>query len=201
MNLPQNKNQIQYVLAGSVPASNLKFLLHRLRGLCEQAAVSDNCFEDHEAVYTIKSSTTSSSSVSFRVRRSLAHTDAPHQVRYLGAVEGNDKNRAATMRNCIEVDTNDSITSFLEQIGFQFDHETILRGFLFRKGAMRITVSRLHKIPEKGVFSNMLPMTDSYLVELTLNTLVQQDSLCLEMRAFAEHLKPIVLLEKIEPKR
>lgn len=54
MNLPQNKNQIQYILAGSVPASNLKFLLHRLRGLCEQAAVSDNCFEDHEAVYTIK---------------------------------------------------------------------------------------------------------------------------------------------------
>lgn len=119
----------------------------------------------------------------------------------IGTVEGNDKNRAATMRNCIEVDTNDSITSFLEQIGFQFDHETILRGFLFRKGAMRITVSRLHKIPERGVFSNMLPMTDSYLVELTLNTLVQQDSLCLEMRAFAEHLKPIVLLEEIEPKR
>ena len=72
---------------------------------------------------------------------------------------------------------------------------------MFRKGAMKITVARLHKIPEKGVFTNALPMTDSYLVELTLNTLVQQDTLCDDMKTFAENLKPLVVLDKIEVKR
>ena len=119
----------------------------------------------------------------------------------LGNVEGSDKNRAATMRSCIEVETSDNITSFLEQMGFKFDYETILRGYLFRKGAMRITVSRLHKILQKGDFSNIQPITNSYLVELTLNTLVQQDALCDEMKTFSEYLKPIVVLDKIEKKR
>ena len=105
------------------------------------------------------------------------------------------------MRSCIEVDATENITSFLEQIGFQFDHETILRGYLFKKGHMRICVSRLHKIPEKGKFQNAMQMTDSFLVELTLNTLVQQDSLCEEMKTFAEYLKPIVVLDKLDQKR
>jgi Med18 protein. len=105
------------------------------------------------------------------------------------------------MRSCIEVDCTENITSFLEHIGFQFDHETILRGYLFKKGPMKICVSRLHKIPEKGLFQNAMQMTDSYLVEITLNTLVQQDSLCDDMRAFAEYLKPIVVLDKLDAKR
>ena len=105
------------------------------------------------------------------------------------------------MRNCIEVDTTENATEYLESIGFVFDHETIFKGFVFRKGNMRITVSRLHKIPEKGIFTNKMPMTDSYLVELTLNAPVQQDSLCEEMKAFAEHLKPMVVLDRIEVKR
>ena len=66
---------------------------------------------------------------------------------------------------------------------------------------MKICVSRLHKIPEKGLFQNAMQMTDSYLVEVTLNTLVQQDSLCDDMRSFAEYLKPIVVLDKLDAKR
>ena len=54
MNMNQQQNHIQYILAGSVPSSNLKFLLHRLKGLCDQAAITENYFEDHEAVYIIK---------------------------------------------------------------------------------------------------------------------------------------------------
>jgi len=199
MSVSQHKNQIQYILIGSVPSNNFKFLLNRLRGLCEQAASSDNWFEDHEAVYLIKGGSTNS--VSLRVRRSLLHPDASHQLRYLGNVEGMDKNRAATMRSCIEVETSDDITTFLEAMSFRFDYETILRGHVFRKGAMKITVSRLHKIVQKGDFTNIQPITNSYLVELTLNTLVQQDALCEEMKQFAEYLKPLVVLDKIEHKR
>ena len=105
------------------------------------------------------------------------------------------------MRSCIEVDATDNIIPFLEYIGFQFDHETTLRGYLFKKGRMKICVSKLHKIPEKGKFQNAMQMTDSFLVEMTLSTLVQQDSLCDEMKAFAEYLKPIVVLDKLDQKR
>lgn len=54
MNQIKGRNQIQYILVGSVPTSNLKYLLHRLRGLCEEAALQDKYFEDHEAVYVMK---------------------------------------------------------------------------------------------------------------------------------------------------
>ena len=54
MNQIKGRNQIQYILVGSVPTSNLKYLLHRLRGLCEEAALQDKYFEDHEAVYAMK---------------------------------------------------------------------------------------------------------------------------------------------------
>ena len=54
MNQIKGRNQIQYILVGSVPTGNLKFLLHRLRGLCEEAALQDKYFEDHESVYVMK---------------------------------------------------------------------------------------------------------------------------------------------------
>ena len=119
----------------------------------------------------------------------------------LGTSETGEKSRSASMRSCIEVDATDNLTQFLEHIGFQFDHETILRGYLFKKGRIKICVSKLHKIPERGKFQNAMQMTDSVLVEMTLNTLVQQDSLCDEMKAFAEYLKPIVILDKLDQKR
>ncbi|XP_004207342.1 mediator of RNA polymerase II transcription subunit 18 [Hydra vulgaris] len=197
----QNKNQIQYILVGSVPASNFKFLLHRLKGLCDNAVLSETMYEDHEAIYIIKNQTSGAVTVSLSVKRSLLNPEKAHRIQYLGNVEGMNLNRAATMRSIIEVETSDNISTYLEQLGFQFDYETLLRGYSFYKGPMRINVSRLHKIPERGNLSNIMPMTDSYLVELTLHTLVQQDSLCEEMKAFAEHLKPIVVLDKIEQKR
>ena len=54
--------------------------------------------------------------------------ESSHTAWILGSVEGIDKNRAASMRSCIEVDASENITSFLENMGFQFDYETILRG-------------------------------------------------------------------------
>ena len=47
------QNQIQYYLQGSSPSANKDALLHRLRGLCDNAAEADNLFEDHEMVYII----------------------------------------------------------------------------------------------------------------------------------------------------
>jgi len=203
MSVSEHNNQIQYILTGSVEEKNFKFLVNRLRGLCDGGASAtthhDNLFDDHEAVYVIKSGNTNN--VSLRVRRSLAHPNAPHQLRYLGNVEGLDKNRSATMRSCMEVETSDNISTFLEHMGFRFDYETVLKGYLFRKGLLRITVARLYKVMERGDLSNITPITNSYIVELTLNTLVQDDALCEQMKTFAEYLKPIVLLDKIEQKR
>lgn len=193
------QNQIQYYLQGSVPSASLSSLHHRLQGLCDNAAGNNNNnFEDHEMVYNLKGS---SSSVTFRVRRSLLSPDALWQMRYLGSPEGGgDKSRVASMRSCIEVATTDNISLFLEEIGFRFDHELVLKGRLYRKGPMRIAVSKIFKVPMRGDITRIQPLTDSHLVELTANTAVQQDPLAEEMKAFAEHLKPMTVLARSDLK-
>ena len=71
--------------------------------------------------------------------------DLSHTAWILGSVEGIDKNRAASMRSCIEVDASENITNFLENMGFQFDYETILRGTFpidYSKYFVRISLSQ-----------------------------------------------------------
>lgn len=65
---------------------------------------------------------------------------------------------------------------------------------MFRKGRMKITVSKIFKI-------NQEPISQSYLVELSVLAPSGQDGLAEEMRQFAEQLKPLVQLDKIDYKR
>lgn len=65
---------------------------------------------------------------------------------------------------------------------------------MFRKGRMKITVSKLFRM------GSAQPFTESYLVELSVLT-ASQDGIGNEMVQFAEKLKPLVKLEKIDYKR
>eukprot|EP00794_Sanderia_malayensis_P006926 gene6926-7704_t len=182
------QSQIQYYLQGSVLSANHGALVHRLKGLADNVSENETTFEDHEMVYILKSG---SSNVTFRVRRSILSPDSLWQIRYLGSPEGvGDRSRAAAMRTCIKVATTDNVSLFLEEIGFRFDHELVLKGHLFKKGKMRISVSKIFRVPNRGDVIRIQPLTDSYLVELTATSGVQQDDLAEEMKAFAEHLKP-----------
>lgn len=76
---------------------------------------------------------------------------------------------------------------------------------MFRKGRMKITVSKIFKvgsgIPLKPGEPNNEPISQSYLVELSVLAPTGQDAIGEEMRQFAEQLKPLVQLEKIDFKR
>lgn len=57
-----------------------------------------------------------------------------------------DKSRPTILRNSIDVATTPTIVDFLTEMGFRMDFEYILRGYMFRKGRMKITVSKIFKV-------------------------------------------------------
>lgn len=59
---------------------------------------------------------------------------------------------------------------------------------------MKISVSKIFKI-------NQEPISQSYLVELSVLAPSGHETIAEDMRVFAEKLKPLVLLEKIDYKR
>lgn len=95
-----------------------------------------------------------------------------------------------------------SIVEFLTELGCRVDFEFTNRGYMFRKGRMKITVSKIFKIgpmSPKDVYNE--PISQSYLVELSVLAPAGQDAIAEDMRSFAEQLKPLVHLEKIDFKR
>jgi len=46
------------------------------------------------------------------------------------------------------VATTPTIVDFLTEMGFRMDFEYILRGYMFRKGRMKITVSKIFKVSD-----------------------------------------------------
>lgn len=205
------QNQLEYLLQGSADKTSLPNLLHRLRGLCDNAAPiefgakdkSVETFSDHEIIYTLRSGT---NSVTLRARRSLDAATAPWQLRYVGQAEMGDKSRASLVRSCIEVATSDNLTSFLEELGFRFECDYVLKGYYFYKGPIRVVVSQVYKHFSHGSTTavgdaNLEAISDSYLVEISLMTAVQQDSVAEELKTFAEHLKPLVHLEKVDHRK
>lgn len=192
------QNQLEYFLQGSIGKDSVHTLLHRLRGLCDGVSRQVTTFGDHEMVFTLGNS---SSNISFRVRHSLDDPKAPWQLRYVGQSEMGDKSRSTLLRSCVEVSTSDNLITFLKELGFKYESEFVLKGYYFVKGHMRIIVSQVCRVINVNDPQSAQPISDSYLVEISLMTTVQQDTLAEEIKAFAELLKPLVHLEKIDHRK
>ncbi|XP_005428318.2 mediator of RNA polymerase II transcription subunit 18 [Geospiza fortis] len=136
-----------------------------------------------------------------RARRSMDRRGMPWHLRYLGQPEIGDKNRHALVRNCVDIATSDNLTDFLVEMGFRMDHEFVAKGHVFRKGIMKIVVYKIFRILMPGNTESIEPLSLSYLVELNVVAPAGQDIVSDDMRNFAEQLKPLVHLEKIDPKR
>ncbi|KAG1926720.1 mediator of RNA polymerase II transcription subunit 18 [Pimephales promelas] len=190
-------NMMEYLLQGSVLEQSLESLLHRLRGLCDN--MEPESFADHELVYLLKGQ--QGNPFLLRARRSLLHPAAPWHLRYLGQPEVGDKSRLALVRNCVDVSASHGLPEVLNEMGFRMDHEFVAKGQLFRKGAMKVVVSKLSRVLVPGNTDNTEPLSLSYLVELSVLAPAGQDTVSEDMRSFAEQLKPLVHLEKIDPKR
>jgi len=196
------RTQQEYLLQGSIQDNVVEDLLHRLRGLCDNADSHPESFHDHEMIYSIRSSTGQTTSV--RVRRCLEpdKKDMPWHLRYLGQPELGDKNRATLVRSCVDVAVSKNVTAFLQEMGFKLDFEFTSKGFLFKRGRMKVIVAKVKRIPPNipGMDPGMVgeDISKSYLVELSVVAPSGQEGLGEEVKQFAEQLKPLVNLQKID---
>lgn len=196
----------EYLLQGSVLDQYVEVLLHRLRGLCDNVDSGPESFNDHELSFILRGNSPSANTppiLPLRVRRALDVPDAPWQLRYVGQHEIGDKNRPTVVRSSIDMACSSTIVEFLTELGCRLDFEYIARGYMFRKGRMKITVSKIFKM---GGMTNkpgesVEPISQSYLVELSVLAPSGQDAIAEDMRIFAEQLRPLVQLEKIDYKR
>lgn len=141
--------------------------------------------------------------LSLRIRKAQ-DVDAPYQLRYVGQSELGDRTRPTIVRSSLDIACTASIVEFLTEMGCRIDFEYVNRGYMFRKGRMKITVSKIFKVsgmPLKPGDTYNEPISQSYLVELSVLATSGQDAIGEDMRVFAEQLKPLVQLEKIDFKR
>lgn len=193
----------EYLLQGSVLDQYVEVLLHRLRGLCDNVDTGPESFHDHELCLTLQGITPGGPVLPLRVRRALDVPDAPWQLRYIGQHELGDKNRPTVVRSSIDMACSSTVLDFLTALGCRIDFEYISRGYMFRKGRMKVTVSKIFKVGGMATKpgESVEPISQSYLVELSVLAPSGQDAIAEDMRVFAEQLKPLVHLEKIDYKR
>ncbi|XP_064384123.1 mediator of RNA polymerase II transcription subunit 18-like [Halichondria panicea] len=185
---PPNQQLYEFLLVGSVSDSELPSLLHRLRGLADFATCGGIAFIDKEQTYKIEIGNTRSV---VRVRQSLDNAEAPLQLIYTGQLDLGDANRPAGVRSCVHTACSNSAAECLKEIGFMAVYELILRGYVFRKGQMKIAVFKLYQPSGEGTgVAGAQLLSEHYLVELSAVTTSGHDNVGMEMRAFAEQLKP-----------
>ncbi|GFN76131.1 mediator of RNA polymerase ii transcription subunit 18 [Plakobranchus ocellatus] len=205
---PSLKNiapQQEYLLQGSILDAHRDTLLHRLRGLCDNAESSFEMFNDYEAVYTLRNSSTTQQNdpFLFRVRRALDHPDAADHIRYLGNAEiGLGDRRPTLVRACLDVACSKNVREFLTEMGFRMDHDYVARGVFFHKGRMKVMVYKIYKLIQPGITDakNLEQLGNSHVVELSVVAPLGQEQIGEDMKNFADQLKPLVLLEKLDHK-
>lgn len=190
----------EYLLQGSILEAHRDILLHRLNGLCDNVDTGPEKFHDHEIVYTLKGAP-AVQAVILRVRHALDHPQDPWHVRYLGQADVGDKSRHTLVRSCIDLSVSENIGIFLSEMGFVLDYEYVVKGYMFRKGRLKVTVSKIMKVNSPGTPETAEPFTVSYLVELSVIAPHGQDQIQEDMKNFAEQLKPLVHLEKVDHRR
>jgi mediator of RNA polymerase II transcription subunit 18 len=192
----------EYLLQGSILDAHVDVLKHRLRGLCDNVDSGQETFHERELVYSIQGTT--SQPLNLRVRRSVdpvaLAADVPWQLRYIGQPELG--NRPTIVRSCYDIACSDNAVEFLTELGCRLEFEYVAKGFLFRKGRMKVTVSKIFKPPPLGAPSESNdPLTNSHLVELSVLAPSGGVAVADDMKNFAEQLRPLVILDKIDPRR
>ncbi|XP_054929685.1 mediator of RNA polymerase II transcription subunit 18 isoform X2 [Dermacentor andersoni] len=81
------------------------------------------------------------------------------------------------------------------------DFEFVLKGHMFQKGRMKVIVAKVFRLVQQGNPESIEPVSNSHIIELSVLAPTGQESLGDEMKAFADQLKPLVELEKIDHTR
>jgi len=188
----------EYLLQGSVLDSHVEHLNHRLRGLCDNVDAGQEKFQEKEMVFRIQGT---NSNLTLRVRHSLdPHARIPWQLRYVGQPEMSQK--STVVRSCYDIACSSNVVEFLTELGCRLEYEYVAKGFIFRKGRIKVTVSRVYKIGTNPPnIDNLEPVTDSWLVEVSVLAPSGNDAVGEDMKSFADQLRPLVILEKFDLRR
>ncbi|XP_041471883.1 mediator of RNA polymerase II transcription subunit 18-like [Lytechinus variegatus] len=187
--------QQEYLLVGSITDSACEALLLRLKALCDNVETPET-FRDHEMVFVLRGQ--NQQTAVLRARRSVNPPSSSWQLRYIGQNDVSDKSRMVTVRSYQDCATSKNLPGFLDEIGFKLDYEFVAEGHMFRKGRLKITVSKLFKFSQPGLPESSLdPMTNSRLVELSVVAPSGSENVPEDMRLFAEQLKPLVIVDKL----
>ncbi|XP_072172109.1 mediator of RNA polymerase II transcription subunit 18-like [Diadema setosum] len=184
--------QQEYLLVGSIIDSASEALLLRLKALCDNVETPET-FRDLEKVYLVRGP---NQQAVLRARCSFNPPAQSWQLRYIGQSDVSDKSRTVTVRSYQDCATSENLPNFLEEIGFKLDYEFVTEGYMFRKGRLKITMSKLYKF-NQAAEGKLEPVSGSHLVELSVVAPSGSENVAEDMRTFAEQLKPLVVVDKI----
>lgn len=187
----------QYLLQGSILDESVEILLQKLKGMCDSSDDSSIRYKEHEIVYSMREP--SNQTVSVRVNKILKPAGQPCLLTYLGQPEIGDKNRPTTVRTCVEVNCTNNVCSFLQDLGFVMDFDFITQGWHFHKNRLRVTVKKIYRVHPTNLDMST-PMSKSHLIEVSLISSAGVEQAPNEVQAFCEQLKPLVNLEKYDPR-
>lgn len=190
----------EYLLQGTVLDESVDLILHRLRGMADNTEESSIRFKEHETVYSMRESN-STGLVSVRVRKSLLTPEQPPTLCYLGHPELGDKGRPSTVRTCVEVNCTQNVSLFLYELGFRAEYEFVSQGWLFRKNRLKARVAKIYRPVAPPQLDKLAPLTKSHLVEVSTISNSGDEQAANGVQIFAEQLKPLVNLEKKDPRR
>lgn len=193
----------EYLLQGSIFDNSVEHLLHRLKGLCDDPETTPFPFDDYEGCFSLHAGPPAQP-LQMRVRKSAAMPKDPDELafllRYCGQLEIGDHTRPTLVRNVLDVHVTKNVIEFLLALGCRVDFEYQIRGYMYLKGRMKITVGKVFKLATRrrcvGEAIAIESFTRSYLVEMSVLAPNGEEAVGHEMRAFAEQLKPLVQMEK-----
>lgn len=191
----------EYLLQGSVLDDSVDILLHRLRGMSDNSEKGLVKYKEHETIYSIREPSSTTQFVSVRVRRQLLNPEQPYTLCYLGNPEIGDRNRLTTVRTCVEVNCSQSVCAFLKELGFVVEFEFVHQGFIFRRNRLKATVSKVYKLISPANTEQLSPITKSHLIEVSTISGSSNEQAANDVHMFAEQLKPLVCLDKIDSRR
>ena len=65
---------------------------------------------------------------------------------WLVIVSSGDRNQPTVLRSCIDIACTSNVVEFLSELGCRMEFEYVLKGYLFRKGRMKVTMSKIFRV-------------------------------------------------------
>jgi len=178
-----------------------EYLIQRLKGLADPSMVE---FYEQEMIFSLKTGNTPDVTV-VRLRRKYkqdraSNTSAAWHFRYIGTPE-NDQKCPTIVRKTIDslVDSN-HMMDFVKALGLRIEYEFFAHGIMFTKGRLKISVAKLKRSEQLGIYDNLKDFSNSHMVEISISLPEGEEymSAAKAVRDFADQLKPICDMLKLE---